>query len=586
MEFPTYLFSFTLILSALLVSMLAIYIMTSIKELTTSVVFTMWCASIWGFFYGLELISSTLVLKLLFLDLQYFGIAFIAGFWVLFALQYTSYKSEKFYLILVMLFAIPTITVGLVITSPNQTFFYKSITLIQEDNFTNMVLVKAPWYYVQVAYSYSTFLLGLVILWRRFRHSNQLFKTQTKQIILAGSIPIAFNIFYQSGVLRPFDTIDLTPFSFLISFGVIGASIARHNLFNIKPIAQNKIIEALTRGVLVLNAKSEIVDFNSMMKSFLTGSTTIKPGDSGQDHFPNHSEVLMLMTNSEEKCIRYELEQEGEKRNIHVEKIDLSEEDKSIGTILLFEDITVQIEINEKLKFQADELQSLNNLKDKYFTIISHDLKGPVFGIKELIHMTNTGLVSQEEFMDMLPEVSKNMEQVAMLLENLLAWSSSQLKGGEIVFPQEFDIQQILIQQKSILERIAHEKKVEILIDGQAESQVKADKNMIELVVRNLLNNAIKFSENGSKITIRTLDTIDFVKICIQDNGIGISPENLLKIQNGISFTTTGQNKETGTGLGLILVKEYIMKNNGHLAVSSDGEKGTKFCIKLPIAVS
>jgi signal transduction histidine kinase len=564
--------------------MLAIYIATSIKELTKSVVLTMCCAAIWGFFYGLELISSTLSLKLLFIDFQYIGISYIASFWVLFAIKYTSYRSEKFSLILLALFIIPTVTVALVFTSPYHAFFYKSATIVMEDSFANILLVKAPWYYVQVAFSYSAFILGLVILWRRFRHSNPLFKTQTTQIILAGSIPIVFNIFYQSGTLRPFDTIDLTPFSFLISFGIIGLSIIRHNLFNIKPIAQNKIIEALTRGVLVLNAKSEIVDFNSAMKSFLKDPISINIGNLGQEIFPNHSEVQGLMSSTEEKIIGYELRQASKKKNIQVEKIDLSEEGKTIGTILLFEDITEQIKINEKLKTQADELQGLNDLKDKYFSIISHDLKGPVFGIKELIHLTNTGLVSQQEFMDMLPEVSRNMEQVAMLLENLLAWSSSQLKGGEIVTLREVNIQQILLQQKSILERIANEKKVDIAIDTQASSLVMADKNMIELVIRNLLNNAIKFSDNGSQIVITTIEEQDYVKICIEDSGRGISAGNLLKIQNGISFTTMGQNKESGTGLGLILVKEYIQMNNGRLEVTSIEGKGTRFCIKLPKA--
>lgn len=584
MEFPTYLFSFTLILSSILVSMLAIYIATSIKKLTKSVVFTMGCAAIWGFFYGLELISSTLNLKILFLDLEYIGISSISAFWVLFAMHYTSYKSRKLPLILVALFAIPFITIILVVTNPYHRFFYESITILQENNFTNLILVKAPWYYVQVAFSYSTFILGLIILWRRFRHSNPLYKTQTRQIILAGSIPIAFNILYQSGLFLPFDTIDLTPFSFLLAFGVVGLSIARYNLFNIKPIAQNKIIEALTRGVLVLNAKSEIVDFNSVMKSFVKNSISINLGDLGHDLFPNHPEMQNMITQSQVKNTGYELEQAGKKKNIQVEKINLIEEEKNLGTIFLFEDITEQIEINAKLKFQADELQGLNDLKDKYFSIISHDLKGPVFGIKELIHLTNTGLVSQKEFMDMLPEVSRNMEQVAILLENLLAWSSSQLKGGEIVMLREVNIHQILLQQKSILERIANEKKVEIIINMQAKSLVMADKNMIELVVRNLLNNAIKFSVNGSQIEITTIDEDDYMKIYIDDNGKGISAENLVKIQKGISFTTTGQNKESGTGLGLILVKEYIKKNNGCLEVTSVEGKGTRFCIKLPIA--
>ncbi|WP_339704822.1 histidine kinase N-terminal 7TM domain-containing protein [Algoriphagus aquimarinus] len=584
MEFPIHLFSFSLLLSALLVGMLAIYIATSIKELTKSVTVTMWCASIWGFFYGLELNSHTLVFKFLFIILQYVGISFIAAFWVKFAFHYTSYKSKYYRLFLFALFTIPTITLILVLTSNYHTFFYESMTIVHEGNFTNILLKKAPWYYVQVAFSYSAFILGLIIIWRRFKHSNPLFKKQTKLIILAGSFPIAFNIIYQSGIMRPLENIDLTPFSFLLSFGVIGFSIIRYNLFSIKPIAQNIIFEALTRGVVVLNAKSKIVDFNSVLNSFLKNPAQIMTGDSGLDLFQHQDEVLTLLAFEDDIKAEYILTKQGNERIILVEKILISEEGKFIGNILLFEDITEQKSINAKLQQQALELQQVNNLKDKYFSIISHDLKGPIFGVKELIHLTNSGQVSQEEFMEMLPEVSRNMEQVALLLENLLAWSSSQLKGGEIVQVQEFDIHKILSQQKDILERIASEKKIKILIDPQAKSYAMADKNMIELVVRNLINNAIKFSDLGSKIKISTQDESGFVKICIEDSGKGISDINLIKISSGISFTTTGQNNESGTGLGLVLIKDYVQKNNGQLEIISEEGKGSKFSVKLPTA--
>ncbi|MEB2782788.1 ATP-binding protein [Algoriphagus sp. C2-6-M1] len=141
-----------------------------------------------------------------------------------------------------------------------------------------------------------------------------------------------------------------------------------------------------------------------------------------------------------------------------------------------------------------------------------------------------------------------------------------------------------MIQQKSILERIANEKKIEIVIDAQAKSAALGDKTMIELVIRNLLSNAIKFSYPGGKIRITSQDENGLVKICIEDYGKGVSTENLAKIYDGISFTTTGQSNESGTGIGLVLVKEYMHKNNGHIKVHSEEGKSTTFCIMLPQA--
>ena len=111
---------------------------------------------------------------------------------------------------------------------------------------------------------------------------------------------------------------------------------------------------------------------------------------------------------------------------------------------------------------------------------------------------------------------------------------------------------------------------------------VYADRNMIELVVRNLINNAIKFSNINSTIKLTAHYEANQVKICVNDTGVGISEENLLKLNQGISFTTKGQNNESGTGLGLILVREYVQKNNGKLEIHSVLGKGTKFCIYLP----
>lgn len=578
-------YSVTLLLSGVLVGALSLYIAFKVKDSTRWIALTMLCASFWGFFYGLELTATTKGAIMLLIKLKYLGVAFAGAFWLIFSLIYTSYKTTNSRLTNVLILLIPVITYLLLITNDMHQIFYESVMLNKVGLFTTLDIVPGPWYYVNLAYTYLTFAAGCFIIWKRFRFSDQLFRTQTKLMLLATLIPLLFNLLYQINAFNLVQNIDMTPFSFLVTYLILGIAILKYKLFSLKPIARTKVMEAITKGVLVLDSESKIVDFNPAFISFCSSPSAIKVAAKAEEIFKNKNDIIELIKLGEANTIEVNDKSNNKERNFRVEAIPLMEK-KSIsnGLILIIDDITEEKLINERLKNQALELQSLNNLKDKYFSIISHDLKGPVFGIKELIHLTNTGMVSKEEFMDMLPEVSRNMEQVAMLLENLLAWSSSQLKGGEIVTAEEFDILKILIQQKSLLERIANEKKIEIVINVQAKSLVKVDKNMIELVVRNILSNAIKFSDNGSKIMITSHDEENCVKICIEDSGKGISKENLLKIQNGISFTTIGQNKESGTGLGLLLVKEYVQKNNGELEVHSEVEKGTKFCLKLPIA--
>jgi signal transduction histidine kinase len=298
--------------------------------------------------------------------------------------------------------------------------------------------------------------------------------------------------------------------------------------------------------------------------------------------FGEFPEILNLIISNTHKTIEVQDGIEENKKIIRIESIPLLERSSFLsGTVLMFEDITEQVITNETLQNQTQELRKLNDLKDKYFSIISHDLKGPILGVKELIHLTQTGLISQEEFMGMMPDISKNMENVAILLENLLAWTSSQIRG-EFIQLANFDILPVMIQQKNLLDRIAKEKEIKIDVDTSKESWIFADKNMIELVIRNLLNNSVKFSNVKGNIKMSTSEEGDYIRICVEDNGGGISEENLTKLRNGISFTTRGKLNETGTGLGLILVSEYVKKNKGFLEIKSKLDEGTTFCIQLP----
>jgi signal transduction histidine kinase len=376
----------------------------------------------------------------------------------------------------------------------------------------------------------------------------------------------------------------MTPYAFLLTYLLISVAILRFNFLNLKPIARDKILELMTRGVILVDHRNKIIDFNSASRKYFPSTEKIKPGQSAEEIFRDKPEIIDLLNHQENRTIESNVSHGDSKLVVKIEAVPVSDEKALVyGILLLFDDITEEIKINEQLKKQATELQQLNDLKDKFFSIISHDLRGPVFGVKELIHLTQNGLISEEEFLGMLPEVSKNMEHVAILLENLLAWTSSQLRG-EHIQPQTLDLQKIVGSQKNLLDRIAQEKSIQIELHGFENAWVRADKNMLELILRNLISNAIKFSSPGSKVLVINEEQKEVQKLCVKDFGVGISKENLEKLNQGISFTTRGQSNESGTGLGLLLVREYIQKNGGSLTVNSTLGEGTKFCITIPKA--
>jgi len=222
-------------------------------------------------------------------------------------------------------------------------------------------------------------------------------------------------------------------------------------------------MEALTKGVLVFNSSNKVVDFNPTARAFCSEPKKIRIGATLESIFWKEKAILELFNSFEQKSIVHK-PSFGD-TTIRVEIIPIRDNEMDdLGNILLIDDITEEIKTNQQLQKQKEDLQQLNDLKDKFFSIISHDLKGPIFGVKELVHMTQTGLISQKEFLEMMPEVSKNMEQVAILLENLLAWASSQIRGEQVDI-QQFDILPLVKQQKKLLNRLAEDKKVKIEID-------------------------------------------------------------------------------------------------------------------------
>src|SRR5690606_1780640 len=232
------------------------------------------------------------------------------------------------------------------------------------------------------------------------------------------------------------------------------------------------------------------------------------------------------------------------------------------------------------LRVQSDELKHLNDLKDKLFSIISHDLKGPIQGIKEIIDLAKRGLMTADDFQEILPDISKSVDGVTMLMENLLGWSRSQLKG-EYMHRINFDVYKLILQQVTLMESPAASKDIKLEILGEGPLMVFADRNMVELIIRNLLNNSLKFCEPGDRIQISGNTERDGVRISVKDTGLGISPNNLERLRKGDSFSTFGSNNETGTGLGLLLVRDYVEKNGGSLTINSEENEWSEFSFML-----
>jgi signal transduction histidine kinase len=351
-------------------------------------------------------------------------------------------------------------------------------------------------------------------------------------------------------------------------------------LFDIIPVARDKIFEEMQDGVIVLDAQDRIVDINSKMKTIIQDhlNKNLKIGDSFIQYFEKEYSLISLVSNKENG--KYEWNLISKTFDIKVSALF----DKSTifsGTVLLFREVTDRKVVENKLKSQTLELQQLNDLKNKLFSIISHDLRNPILSLKEIMNLLNDGVISEDELKNYLPIITKNITSTSSLLENLLNWSRSQLKG-ERIHAKEFNIRIASLVQIQLLERSALDKKIRIENNISEDQMVYADRDMIELVIRNLLSNAIKYCNENDNIEMTSCLQNDVVKICIKDTGVGIAEENLNNLFGMNNFSTIGTKKESGTGLGLLLCREFIEKNNGSIWVESTQGVRSEFCFTIP----
>ncbi|WP_315816008.1 HAMP domain-containing sensor histidine kinase [Paraflavitalea speifideaquila] len=233
------------------------------------------------------------------------------------------------------------------------------------------------------------------------------------------------------------------------------------------------------------------------------------------------------------------------------------------------------------LEQQTRELTELNQVKNKLFSVIAHDLKTPMYALRNLFYNMQRYKLSSQEILDMVPGIATEMNYTTSLMENLLQWAKTQMKHAT-VNPEVLDVQRMVIEVLQLLQLQAENK--EVYLESKLDEPVYcyADREMVSLVLRNLLSNAIKFTPKHGTVYVGATEKSRQIEVFVQDTGIGMSRENMQRIFGEAYYTTKGTNHETGTGLGLKLCKEFLAKNGGDITVESEPGKGSIFSFTLP----
>ncbi len=238
---------------------------------------------------------------------------------------------------------------------------------------------------------------------------------------------------------------------------------------------------------------------------------------------------------------------------------------------------------NKTLETQTEELGRLNNVKDRFFSIISHDLRNNLTTMKLYFDLMSNKKYKPENIEELTRQIASSVENNIDLLENLLVWAAAQIKGMPLVF-EPLNVVKLVDKNIALAASLAHQKNINLVNLCNAEDVIFADSNTINLVLRNLIVNAIKFTNDGGEVSIASVTENGITKVSVIDNGIGIDKDKLSKLfTQHKNPSTQGTANEKGTGLGLMLCHDFIKQNKGTIYAESEKGQGTVFTFELPI---
>ena len=265
----------------------------------------------------------------------------------------------------------------------------------------------------------------------------------------------------------------------------------------------------------------------------------------------------------------------------------------SIITFVIRRSENIQRKLNRELKEKSTavtqreaQLHEINKTNTKLFSIIGHDLRGPIGGLQSMLKLFTDGEISTKEFVSFIPKLKTDVDNISFTLNNLLSWGMNQL-NGVVTKPKRVSLSNLVNNNIQLLSEIANSKSIKIINQLPENPRIWADSHQMDIVVRNILSNAIKFTPENGLITINAVEKAGMWQVSIRDTGIGMTAEMQRSIfKDSSNITTYGTNNEKGTGLGLSLCKEMVLKNNGEIWVDSVPRKGTTFYFTVPKAIN
>ncbi len=541
--------------------------------------------AVWAIAYAFEFATYELQTKIIWSKFSYFGIAFLPVFYFLF----TTAFSQKTHILnrrnIILLSIIPVITIGMILTNDIHKLVWTNVTL---DPVLNVAHYQhGIWFWIYWSYAMILLASGLYNLVHSIYKFTAYYKSQITVLLFASVIPILGNLMYITGI-NPFPGFDWTPVSFVVTGLVIAFGIARYKIFDLVPLARNKLLNVMDDGVIVINPEGFIEDCNkSTIRIF---SLNKKKSIIHKPFSKVFSDFKPLVQAINFKGVeRVQIEIGNKNYQVRISPIYYRKKDFS-GSLLLIHDITTIKEVEAELKAANEQLKNEIEIREKliedldsFAHTVAHDLKN-----------TLGSIVSSSEILEEIinTEDKKHSAQVAELIKNsatksmritqeLLILARSSHHG---IQKTSLEMELIFAEAVKQLDELIQKENVEIKM-SESWLPAKGYGPWVEEVWVNYLSNAIKYGGKPPKIEVGSeLLEENMVKFWIKDNGEGLTEEEQSKLfQKYVQLT---KHSADGHGLGLSIVKRIIGKLGGTVGVESKGTKneGSIFFFTLPVS--
>ncbi len=541
---------------------------------------------VWSAAYGFELAGTEMGSMRFWLKIEYLAIPFVTPLMLLVAMQFAGIGTQLKWQRAIYLFIIPVIIMVMSITNEHHHLFYTNIEVSTSGPTPLLELSIGPFYYLHVVYAYLLSAYALYVVIQKLVYQRSLFRNQMIFMLIGVAIPLASFTLYFAG-LMPLENLDPTPFAFAFSGIAMSISIMKFRMLDLMPIAREHVFQSMSDGLVVIDGKHRLVDCNPItLKIF--GWQKAPFGQTIDEVWAAHKPLAKAFLGNSFDPFEHTIVSNNVEKHYLVSVSPIkNHKERLIGKLVSIHDITHRYVLQQNLRRSEEKLRQLNAEKDKLFSVIAHDLRGPIgnfMRFTELFVDESIGM-DKEEMHEVVVNMNKSASSLFGLLENLLTWSRMQRDDVQME-TTAIDLRKNSHQTLELMCESAKHKKIEIVNTIPEGLKVIADANMLGFILRNLVSNAIKFTASRGLITISTKVNSEKAIVSIKDTGIGMDATMLKNLYNLQQKTgRQGTDGEPSSGLGLILVKEFVERQGGELTAESELNKGSVFSFSLPLAM-